>query len=121
MIRRPPRSTLFPYTTLFRSWRDVANPPPGDARIDLEILAQIFWRVRQLYKTEGGAFPDPILNLTWGYANPERPSAEELAKELNGRALAPVTEGGSTIAAGTQFPGFHWLPHHGSTARAWWF
>src|SRR2546422_5447783 len=24
MIRRPPRSTLFPYTTLFRSARDVA-------------------------------------------------------------------------------------------------
>src|SRR2546430_12205330 len=22
MIRRPPRSTLFPYTTLFRSWSD---------------------------------------------------------------------------------------------------
>src|SRR5256885_3093470 len=28
MIRRPPRSTLFPYTTLFRSW-----PPEG--RLDL--------------------------------------------------------------------------------------
>src|SRR2546427_2525146 len=26
MIRRPPRSTLFPYTTLFRS---PATPPPG--------------------------------------------------------------------------------------------
>src|SRR5690349_22162056 len=26
MIRRPPRSTLFPYTTLFRS--EVANEPP---------------------------------------------------------------------------------------------
>src|SRR2546427_5041204 len=26
MIRRPPRSTLFPYTTLFRSW---ANPVPS--------------------------------------------------------------------------------------------
>src|SRR2546421_7063515 len=25
MIRRPPRSTLFPYTTLFRSWRSNAN------------------------------------------------------------------------------------------------
>src|SRR3712207_7282778 len=25
MIRRPPRSTLFPYTTLFRSPRDVAS------------------------------------------------------------------------------------------------
>src|SRR2546427_4207757 len=27
MIRRPPRSTLFPYTTLFRSWRDVRKFP----------------------------------------------------------------------------------------------
>src|SRR3712207_422536 len=26
MIRRPPRSTLFPYTTLFRSWDAVTNP-----------------------------------------------------------------------------------------------
>src|SRR5687767_15255436 len=26
MIRRPPRSTLFPYTTLFRSWRRIAGP-----------------------------------------------------------------------------------------------
>src|SRR2546426_10638233 len=26
MIRRPPRSTLFPYTTLFRSDLDVADP-----------------------------------------------------------------------------------------------
>src|SRR3712207_989216 len=25
MIRRPPRSTLFPYTTLFRSWADLIN------------------------------------------------------------------------------------------------
>src|SRR3989442_7345003 len=32
MIRRPPRSTLFPYTTLFRSLRPRARrlpPPPG--------------------------------------------------------------------------------------------
>src|SRR3712207_9175535 len=31
MIRRPPRSTLFPYTTLFRSWLDAEGerlPPP---------------------------------------------------------------------------------------------
>src|SRR5260370_15657476 len=27
MIRRPPRSTLFPYTTLFRSW--MAQIPPA--------------------------------------------------------------------------------------------
>src|SRR3712207_7741174 len=29
MIRRPPRSTLFPYTTLFRSIIEVANPHCG--------------------------------------------------------------------------------------------
>src|SRR3712207_8817596 len=32
MIRRPPRSTLFPYTTLFRSmvyWEGSAVDPPG--------------------------------------------------------------------------------------------
>src|SRR2546425_3804158 len=36
MIRRPPRSTLFPYTTLFRSDPDggarrALHPPPGGA------------------------------------------------------------------------------------------
>src|SRR2546427_1211167 len=30
MIRRPPRSTLFPYTTLFRSPRDVVDGPLDD-------------------------------------------------------------------------------------------
>src|SRR3712207_8898384 len=36
MIRRPPRSTLFPYTTLFRS-RPAATPPqrPEDELINL--------------------------------------------------------------------------------------
>src|SRR5438552_12884451 len=29
MIRRPPRSTLFPYTTLFRSRSGRARSPPG--------------------------------------------------------------------------------------------
>src|SRR3712207_8984147 len=32
MIRRPPRSTLFPYTTLFRSWGHRRSAHPGDAR-----------------------------------------------------------------------------------------
>src|SRR3712207_7942158 len=35
MIRRPPRSTLFPYTTLFRSLRGVPEGhPPLDERDD---------------------------------------------------------------------------------------
>src|SRR3712207_6922366 len=38
MIRRPPRSTLFPYTTLFRSWRLL---PPFEIRhLDKVVLAE---------------------------------------------------------------------------------
>src|SRR3989454_6245268 len=36
MIRRPPRSTLFPYTTLFRSMRDERPGDSVDARIACE-------------------------------------------------------------------------------------
>src|SRR5438876_9048480 len=32
MIRRPPRSTLFPYTTLFRSWRLVSAGKHREAK-----------------------------------------------------------------------------------------
>src|SRR5438034_1883719 len=32
MIRRPPRSTLFPYTTLFRSGDPHPGPPPPQPR-----------------------------------------------------------------------------------------
>src|SRR5436190_16133600 len=31
MLRRPPRSTLFPYTTLFRSFRNSLMPKPYNA------------------------------------------------------------------------------------------
>src|SRR5256885_10310444 len=32
MIRRPPSSTLFPYTTLFRSHEGIEKRSPGEAR-----------------------------------------------------------------------------------------
>src|SRR2546427_2868675 len=35
MIRRPPRSTLFPYTTLFRSAAQAGPAPPGAVRTEL--------------------------------------------------------------------------------------
>src|SRR3712207_7204659 len=34
MIRRPPRSTLFPYTTLFRSHAGCRDPDDGVRRLD---------------------------------------------------------------------------------------
>src|SRR5436309_9178984 len=39
MIRRPPRSTLFPYTTLFRSHPDVTYVPVPDLAPDQVCLA----------------------------------------------------------------------------------
>src|SRR2546422_6859805 len=49
MIRRPPRSTLFPYTTLFRS---VGVVPPGDRRAGrarpARLLSSIRLAVRRL-------------------------------------------------------------------------
>src|SRR3712207_8012231 len=38
MIRRPPRSTLFPYTTLFRSPGPIPGQPPEAAGRDDEAL-----------------------------------------------------------------------------------
>src|SRR2546430_8191891 len=36
MIRRPPRSTLFPYTTLFRSLLRLGDPAAAAARLDVD-------------------------------------------------------------------------------------
>src|SRR5258708_26516982 len=58
MIRRPPRSTLFPYTTLFRSAHltridagDLAGaggkPDAGDGRADRRVEARIFLHMRK--------------------------------------------------------------------------
>src|SRR5438034_3781158 len=39
MIRRPPRSTLFPYTTLFRSIVEVASPSAAEGTFQRELEA----------------------------------------------------------------------------------
>src|SRR3712207_7993695 len=44
MIRRPPRSTLFPYTTLFRSGRRLFASRLSPAAVDLvETVARLRW------------------------------------------------------------------------------
>src|SRR5579864_7626758 len=103
-------------------WKWAALPPPGDAKLDQEILARIFLKVRALYQKEGGKFPDPILNLTWNYTDPYNPSLSEVARELNGRALGDVTDPATqqVIKVGQQLPGFAFLRDDGSTASGNW-
>src|SRR2546425_4102189 len=51
MIRRPPRSTLFPYTTLFRSIpqpsTEKARTAPGDDVVVIQVLADGTLRINQ--------------------------------------------------------------------------
>jgi formate dehydrogenase major subunit len=103
-------------------WKNAAVPPPGECRLDQDIVAQIFLRVRELYQKDGGKFPDPILNLTWGYTNAQHPALGELTKELNGKALADLTDPKTqvTIKRGQQLPGFAWLKDDGTTACGNW-
>jgi len=102
-------------------WKNVAVPTPGECRLDQDIISDIFLKVRELYKKEGGKFPDPILNLTWPYTNPQ-PSLAELAKEINGKALADLTDPKTqqVIKRGQQVPGFAWLKDDGTTSCGNW-
>jgi formate dehydrogenase major subunit len=103
-------------------WKNVAVPPPGQARLDQDIVAQIFLRVRDLYQAEGGKFPDPILKLTWPYIDTQHPALGDLAKEMNGKALADLTDPKTqvTIKRGQQLPGFAWLKEDGTTSCGIW-
>src|SRR3712207_1593397 len=57
MIRRPPRSTLFPYTTLFRS-------APGGLRVDIEITERaLATRPAELLRTV-----ERVRSVGWGVA-----------------------------------------------------
>ncbi len=103
-------------------WKNVALPPPGQARLDQEILATIFLKVRELYQKEGGKFPDPVLHASFPYTDPYNPSLAEVAKELNGKAIADITDPktNTTIKAGQQLPGFAWLKDDGTTLCGNW-
>ena len=104
-------------------WKWAAVPLAGDSRTDQEIVARIFLKVRELYQKEGGKFPDAILNASWPYTNPTNPSLTEVAKEINGKALADVKDEKQTPPewkAGQQLPGFAWLRDDGTTSCGNW-
>src|SRR3712207_8905063 len=84
MIRRPPRSTLFPYTTLFRSVGDVGIPPRADA---IRALMNEFGRIMSHIPSIGflllelGAFT-PIL-----YAFRERERIQNIFEAVTGARM----------------------------------
>lgn len=105
-------------------WHWKGAEPPGEARGDLEIIADLFTRIKAAYVKEGGAFPDPIVTLTWPYKIPNKPSADELAMEYNGKAITDVVDPkdpAKVLAkAGEQVSGFGLLRDDGSTSCGCW-
>ena len=105
-------------------WHWKGAEPPGECRTDIDIMAELFTRVRELYRHDAGTFPEPIINLHWPYRIPEAPGPDELAKEFNGYALADIPdpkEPGKLLAKkGQQLSSFAQLQDDGSTASGTW-
>jgi formate dehydrogenase major subunit len=105
-------------------WHWAGGTPPGEAKNDTWIMAQIYLRLKALYQKEGGAVPEPILNLTWNYKNPDEPTPEELAKEINGSVLETVTDPNDPtkvlLEKGKQVVSFAVLRDDGKTACGCW-
>jgi formate dehydrogenase major subunit len=105
-------------------WHWAGGTPPGEAKHDTWIMGQIYLRLKALYQKEGGPVPEPIINLDWRYKDPNEPSPDELAKELNGAALEDIMDPNDPtkvlIAKGKQLPGFAALRDDGKTNGACW-
>src|SRR5215813_6076248 len=105
-------------------WHWKGADGPGESRSDILIMSDLFLRLRQLYRKEGGAFPDPILGLHWPYKLADAPSPEEIAREVNGYVVEDITDPKDASAvllrAGQQVDGFAQLREDGKTACGCW-
>lgn len=114
----------FTNSARWMQWKWKAVDPPGEARSDQEILARIFLAVRDLYRKEGGALPEAVLNVDWSYTNPAVPDLSDVLKEINGRALEDLHDPKDKTmvikAAGQQLDNFGQLQADGATMCGNW-
>ncbi|MEX5587321.1 formate dehydrogenase-N subunit alpha [Pseudomonas urmiensis] len=98
-------------------WHWAGAAPPGEAWHDGKILGHLFMKLRELYRNEGGACPEQVLNMAWDYNNPYDPDPEEVAKESNGYALADLRDdkGNLILRKGQLLDNFGQLRDDGST------
>jgi formate dehydrogenase major subunit len=102
-------------------WKYKAVASPGDAISTGDIVYRIVSKVRDLYKKQGGTFPEPILNLKWDYADEKgRFDPLKIAKAVNGYFLEDVTIGDKTFKKGDLVPGFANLQADGRTSSGCW-
>lgn len=105
-------------------WRYKAAEPVGESRTDLHIIHELFTRIRDLYKKNGGAFPEPLTQLAWDYGKGHEPDVHQVAKEINGYFTRDMTiqDKDKTLEfkAGDQVPMFKYLQDDGSTVSGCW-
>ncbi len=107
-------------------WRYKAVEPLGNTRHDSEVMSELQHRVRKLYATQGGAFPDPILKLSWNYGfkgfdgQIEKLDIHAVAKEINGYFLEDKEIKGKLYKKGDLVPSFAFLQDDGSTSSGNW-
>ena len=102
-------------------WRYKAVESPGKAKSDAWIVSHLVKELKKSYSV-GGAFPDPILQLTWDYGEDDEPDMHMVAKEVNGRFVTDkdFPDKQKSFKAGDQVPGFAFLTDDGSTACGNW-
>ena len=105
-------------------WHWKGAEPPGQALPDTEIIGGLFTRLRAMYQKDGGAFPDPIVNMSWPYRDASAPTPEEIARVVSGKAITDLVDPNDatkTLAkAGEQLAGFGQLRDDGSTSSGCW-
>src|SRR3989442_16012861 len=104
MIRRPPRSTLFPYTTLFRS--QFVDGAPVTERLRIIKAPEEVALIRRAIEITEGAIAATFGQLAGGMT--ERDVARLLSREMQQRGA----EGGGLV----QFGPASALPHGGPAA-----
>lgn len=98
-------------------WKNKIANPPGDAISDGDIVMRIMDELKALYAAEGGACPEPILNLKWDYKDAKgRFDVLKTAKQINGYYLKDT----ENAKKGELVPSFALLAADGSTSCGNW-
>src|SRR3712207_8619807 len=88
MIRRPPRSTLFPYTTLFRSgllYGVLAGIVLGVALARVRLLGEMFSPLIQFFRAIPSSAKIPMFMALLGIGDAMKIRSEEHTSELQSR------------------------------------
>src|SRR3954469_15036617 len=97
-------------------WRYAGVKPPGQARPDIEIIDEVFRRVRDLYKGSTDPRDAAILKAVWNYS--KETISEDVLKEINGRAWKDVPA--KQLKAGDLVKRIGELEADGSTSAGAW-